>query len=321
MTIIDVSSRYPISRPLYNLSAIDAIAIHHSVTRTLPATASQAEEIAVLDAIHRYHLGTAQLGGFAYHGAAFPSGRAYKTTTWARWGANVKGENDHLLGLVAIGTYTTTKAPLTLIGGLAELVDGVDKMLRRKVALRSHGRIYGGWTSTACPGLVNKQVASIRSLIQEEDDDMPTFFRNPKGAISIATAQGRRHISGTEWGAWRKAGGKYTQLTDGQYNAIPDYRNVDAQLARGIVLAIGTGQMNTPIRRGTSWTPPIDLRDLMPKGNIRQLCREAIVSVGIKIPDVHNAILAAIAGIKAGSGLTADQTVEAVKRANKEGTG
>jgi len=66
-----------------------------------------------------------------------------------------------------------------------------------------------------------------------------------------------------------------------------------AGLMRGVVLALGTGQMNGAMRRGDpDWTPPKDLLD----------------------------VLNAIAGIQAGSGLTEEETVEAVKKAGREGT-
>ncbi len=191
-------------------------------------------------------------------------------------------------------------------------------------------------TATACPSGRIPWVRVISALREsEQEDDMPVFFRKSNGAISVATAQGKRHINSTEWAAWRKAGATHTNVTDAQYNAVPNYRNVDAGLARGIVQAIGTGAMSGAMRLGdATWKPPKDLRDVIAAikpqtqaainaygGKFRQWCREAIVSTGIKIPDAHNAILAAITGIQAGSGLTFNETKQAVKDAGKEGTG
>ncbi len=205
-------------------------------------------------------------------------------------------------------------------------VHGTPTRYVRKDTLWEHNEVK----NTACPsGRI--PWAKVIVALEKEEDDMPTFFRNTKGAISIATAQGRRHIGGTEWSAWRKAGASFTQLTDKQYNSIPDYREVDGGLARGLVQAIGTGAMNSAMKQGApTWKPPVDLRDVLaaigrlPRpqtgGAIRQLCREAIVSANIEIPKVHDRILAAIAGIKAGSGLTKAETVDAVKKANREGT-
>ena len=66
-----------------------------------------------------------------------------------------------------------------------------------------------------------------------------------------------------------------------------------AGLMRGVVLALGTGQMNSAMRRGDpDWEPPKDLLD----------------------------VLNAIGGIQSGSGLTEEETVEAVKKAAREGS-
>jgi hypothetical protein len=266
-----------------------------------------------------------------------------------RTGAHTYAHNTRGIGVAGEGNF---ELPANL-GGYAPLLSRLAGWLKIDMGMEnlgsSHptsgpnaGAIAFGhrdFTATSCNGANFYKIIPSLTFAKGEEDDMPSFFRNPKGNISIATAQGRRHISRTEWGAWAKAGAKYTQLTDSQYNAIPDYRNVDASLARGIVLALGTGQMNTAIKRnGGTWKPPVTLNKVIaaiqPKaaaaivangGKIRQWCREAIVSSGIEIPKVHNAILAAITGIPDGGGsvggLTFAKTVEAVKKALKEGSG
>ncbi len=222
MAIIDISNRYDIPfkwpRLVFDLGKIDNIAIHHSVTPTPSASMSQADEIKILDAIDRYHRSIG-FGGFAYHGAAFPSGRSYKTTRWSQWGAHVGGNNNHLAGLVAIGTYTTTLAPKPVLEGFAELVDAWDKLLKRKVPLRSHGKNYGGWTYTACPGLINKQVSSIRGLIVKEDDIVLLRARET-GAV-YAVGAGKRHIGGAEYKAWVAMGFRYTNVAKVDLAKIP----------------------------------------------------------------------------------------------------
>ena len=206
-------------------------------------------------------------------------------------------------------------------------VHGTPSVYVRRDTLWEHNEVR----NTACP---SGRIPWAKVIAALKEDDMPTFFRKSNGAIAIATAQGKRHIGSAEWSAWRKAGATHTNVTDAQYNAVPNYRDVDAGLARGIVQAIGTGAMSGAMRLGdATWKPPKDLRDVIAAikpqtqaainaygGKFRQWCREAIVSTGIKIPDAHNAILAAITGIQAGSGLTEEETVEAVKKANREGT-
>ena len=67
-----------------------------------------------------------------------------------------------------------------------------------------------------------------------------------------------------------------------------------AGLMRGVLWAIGTGNMNSSLKLGApEWTPPKDLMD----------------------------VLNSIAGIQAGSGLTAEETIEANQEATRRGTG
>ena len=167
MAIINLTARYPIPlvwpRLAYTLSKIHAIAIHHSVTSNLPLTASQAQEMAVLDAIHRHHVAKG-FGGIGYHLCAFPSGRIYQTAKLIQWGANVGGRNSELYGVCYIGTYTNTVPSQRHQVAVAEGVDAIDKFLGRKVALRPH-RLPKGWTSTACPGQAEQTIPGLRALI------------------------------------------------------------------------------------------------------------------------------------------------------------
>ncbi len=166
----------------------------------------------------------------------------------------------------------------------------------RKDTLWEHNEVK----ATACPsGRIpwTKVIAALGATVEE--DDMPVFFRNTKGAISVATAQGKRHVGATEWSAWRKAGATHTNVTDTQYNAVPNLRQ-----------PLTATQTQTEVKRAINASG----------GKFRQWCREAIVSTGINIVNVHKRIEAAIAGVQTGSGLTKQETVDAVKKANREGT-
>lgn len=177
--VIDLRGRYKIAvawpRSRMMKSRVDAIAIHHSVTPTPAADWTIAQEIAVLDAIHRHHLAQG-FGGIGYHLCGFPSGRWYLTAPLEQWGANVGGENNHVYGVCIIGTYTEVAPIIEALQAGAMSVDEIDRFLGREVVLRSHGKIYGGWTATTCPGKVSATVSSLRGLIPtppEEEDDVP----------------------------------------------------------------------------------------------------------------------------------------------------
>jgi hypothetical protein len=165
MSVKDVTSRYPIAlvwpRLATSPTRVDAIAIHHSVTPTLAATASEADELATLDSIHRYHRDTRGFLGIGYHICVFPSGRSYLTCKLTQWGANVGGENDHVYGVCFIGTFTNALPSSKHISAAAEAVTFIDNFLKRKVALHPHNY----WGSTTCPGKVADKINTIRSAV------------------------------------------------------------------------------------------------------------------------------------------------------------
>src|SRR5687768_2191227 len=87
-------------------AALAGIAVHHSVSGDyLTAQASEADELAQLDAVDRYHV-SQDFGGIGYHVAAFASGRLYLLGDLDGARAHVAGRNHELLGIVAIGTFT-----------------------------------------------------------------------------------------------------------------------------------------------------------------------------------------------------------------------
>ena len=115
MELIDLTARYDIQRAALHKARIDGGAWHHPVTETPAPSWTQAQELAVLDAIDRYHRGIhwrnwrgelVSLGGFAYHLAAFPSRRLYLVTPLSMRGAHIASHNGHLVAVVLIGTFT-----------------------------------------------------------------------------------------------------------------------------------------------------------------------------------------------------------------------
>ena len=113
MVVKDLRRRYPIplAWPRLTLvpSMVEAVIIHHSVTPTLSAHATEAQEIAWLDNIHRYHVGKG-FGGIAYHLCVFPSGRVYYTASLRQWGAGVYLRNNRTIHICMVGDFTLVAA-------------------------------------------------------------------------------------------------------------------------------------------------------------------------------------------------------------------
>jgi hypothetical protein len=130
------------------------IALHHSVSGDyLPQGASQAQERAHIRAIDRYHVEQGY-GGFGYHLAAFASGRLYQLGDLDAARAHVAGCNHELLGIVAIGTFTTVLPGKPQMEALA---DGI-RLLRASAGAHLPAKGHSAWAlpgqGTACPGLL-----------------------------------------------------------------------------------------------------------------------------------------------------------------------
>ncbi len=161
MELIDLTSRYPIDRRPLDWALVGGGAWHHTVTRTPAPTWSKAQELAVLDAIDRYHrqffwhnLGgeLVSLGGFAYHLAVFPSRRIYLVTPLAMRGAHVAGRNGHLVAVVLIGTFTA----LAPVAAQLETAIAARAYVERQLPGQLTWKGHRGWADpshpTACPG-------------------------------------------------------------------------------------------------------------------------------------------------------------------------
>jgi hypothetical protein len=125
-------NRYPISlawpRLAMSPGLVKSIVIHHSVTPTLSAHATEAEEIAWLDKIDAYHRSRG-FGGIGYHICVFPSGRCYYTTNLHQWGAGVYKQNNCTYHICLIGDFTRVAPGQGQLKGAAEGTDFIDKFL------------------------------------------------------------------------------------------------------------------------------------------------------------------------------------------------
>ena len=134
MSVVDLRSRYPIALAWPRLamvpSMVESIVFHHSVTPTLSASATQAQEIAWLDKIHAYHISRGMLG-IAYHLCTFPSGRIYYTASLRQWGAGVYRKNNRTHHICLVGDFSTVAATQRHLVGAALATDFIDKFLEK----------------------------------------------------------------------------------------------------------------------------------------------------------------------------------------------
>ena len=179
-------------------------------------------------------------------------------------------------------------------------VHGTPSVYVRRDTLWEHNEVK----NTACPSGRIPWAGVITAL--EEDDDMLKFIKR----ASVGTVFATDGIY--KWGipsmamlrelkAKGLATGDIQTVSDGLYNRI---KHVPGP-------PLTAPQTQTEVKKAINAYG----------GKFRQWCREAIVSTGINIPNVHKSILAAIGKIEAGEGLSFDETKRAVKEAGKEGTG
>lgn len=152
--MIDVRTQFVLPqgrRPLPGDTLI-GIAVHHSVTETLPESATQAQEIAALKAIEDYHVNQAGFGLFAYHLATFPSGRLYQIGNLDGQRSHVYGRNHQLVGFVNIGTFTAVMPGRRQMAANGEAVRLIRDHWKRYLPVRGHGLWALAGQGTACAG-------------------------------------------------------------------------------------------------------------------------------------------------------------------------
>lgn len=170
MALID--ARQHVTQPEGNFfvtkTAIIGKAAHHSGAFYMAGETTEQDEINHIRMIDLYHVSRG-FGGFGYHCAAFPSGRAYQTGDFDGGRAHVWGRNDELPGWVLIGDYSDE---LPSAGGLtaaAECERALDDYMGREVPLKGHRDWALPGHGTTCPGRVRERLSTIRQLAKEDD--------------------------------------------------------------------------------------------------------------------------------------------------------
>lgn len=147
---------------------VTGIAIHHSVT-FFPAVTSRADEVHHLRMIDQYHASKGW-GGFGYHLATFPSGRAYLCGSLTGARAHVASLNDRYVGLVLIGDFTSVGPGDTQIAAASEAVAYIRGHYPRR-PIGGHRDFALPAYPTACPGDTYQQwLARLNTPVQQEED-------------------------------------------------------------------------------------------------------------------------------------------------------
>lgn len=161
MQLINLLDRYDIDRKVLPVADVTGGTVHHTVTRTPTAAWTEDEELAVLDAIDRYHRerhwrdrfgNLVSLGGFAYHLAVFPSRRAYYVTPLGMRGAHIAWLNHRYLSIVLIGTFTVV-APVS--PQVVTAIDGrfwIEDAIGKTIPWAGHRDLADNRSPTSCPG-------------------------------------------------------------------------------------------------------------------------------------------------------------------------
>jgi len=157
-----------------NPANVDAISVHHTTGKGLPASAAVADEIAYLRGIDAYHRTDRRLDAIGYQIVAFASGRVYVAAPLDRYGAAVELQNNHTISIALPGDFTATPPSPAHLHALAHAIAHVDAYLGRAVNIRPH-RAWGG---TACPGdTYTAWPRPLRAAIEEDDMDEATVRR------------------------------------------------------------------------------------------------------------------------------------------------
>ena len=151
--MIDASANVTAPEGRGRLSPI-GIALHHSVT-TMDADATEAQELAHIEAIDRHHVSIGY-GGFGYHSAVFPSGRAYICGQLTGMRAHVARRNHELIGIVAIGNFVGGLPLQPQMEGIVEAIKDTRSWFPdRSLPVKGHNDWALPGEGTACAGLLN----------------------------------------------------------------------------------------------------------------------------------------------------------------------
>jgi len=153
------------------------VIFHHTVTATLPATATVAQERAQMQ--HLESIGQNRFGqGISYNLIIFPSGRAYQGVSWGRRGTHTGGRNSTARGIAFAGNFDQHQLSAQALATAAAIYrHGRGRWWRTDAPVRGHRDV----SATACPGrhITGATLAQIRAGSTQSQPAPPPTPANP----------------------------------------------------------------------------------------------------------------------------------------------
>jgi len=160
------------------------VIIHHTVTATLPETATVAQEQAQMR--HIEQIGQDRFRqGISYNAIIFPSGRIYQGVSWNRRGAHTGGRNSTARGIAFAGNFDTQQPSARMLDAAARLVaHGRGRWWTQGATVRAHRDV----SATACPGrnVTAARMAQIRTGAAAPAPAAPALVT---GNVQVTTTQ------------------------------------------------------------------------------------------------------------------------------------
>ena len=188
-------------RERLQVGRVEGIAVHHCATPWLRPNATVEEEVNHLRAIDRFHREVRGFLVFAYHLAAFPSGRIYQVTSLKQMGAGVYQKNDRLYHIVVVGNFIASVPGEPQLDATSEGINHLDDFLGRIVEVGPHRK----WGNSTCPGDPWEQwVPELRKEDDMTDEQLQAILEAMQGHATY-TQDLIREQAGAECKALTKA--------------------------------------------------------------------------------------------------------------------
>ncbi|MEM9560517.1 MAG: peptidoglycan recognition family protein [Planctomycetota bacterium] len=130
------------------MGGIDRITIHHDALPQ-PAGGGWADVVRRLESIRRGHVNNQKWADIGYHYAVDPAGRVWSCRPLELQGAHVRNRNEHNLGILVVGNFSSQMPTPQALDSLERLV-GYEM---RRFAVPVHRvRTHRELAQTACPG-------------------------------------------------------------------------------------------------------------------------------------------------------------------------
>lgn len=185
------------------MGTIVRIALHHegppANRRTVISPAMEEQVIRNIDAYHA--AAPRSWGGFAYHGAVFASGRAYKTGAYTGTRAHIHRRNSSHLGIVYLDDLSAHGATKEGLEGIAALILDIYQELGVNLPVDIHTNLALTGSGTSCPMQLAGQVNGILSIVGGDDMGVAEDLELIKAHLARGSIAARLRSLGERWQA------------------------------------------------------------------------------------------------------------------------